>query len=42
MIYQENALKDVEAESAVLWKRLREAEVNARRAQKLLGESLEA
>ena len=42
MTYQVNAVKDAEVEFAVLRKRLREAEENARRARKLLGESLAA
>ena len=35
-------MKDAEAESKVLRKRLREAEENIRRVQKLLGESIAA
>ena len=42
MTYQENAVKDAEVEFTVLWKRLREAEEDAKRAQKLLSESLAA
>ena len=34
-------MKDVEAESSVLRKRLREAEEDTRRVQQLFGESLE-
>ena len=40
MMYQENAVKDAEVESTILQKRLRKAEKDARRAQKLLSKSL--
>ena len=40
MVYQEGLVKDVEAESVILWKRLREVEDDLRRSNKLLGESL--
>ena len=40
MTYQENMVKDAEAESGVLRKRLREVEGDFQRFQKLLGESL--
>ena len=40
--YDENTVKDTEAESIVLRKRLRKVEDNLQRSQKLLGESLAA
>ena len=40
MIYQENIVKNAKVESAILWKRLREAEEDVRRAQKFLDECL--
>ena len=40
MVYQKDAMKDVEAESAILRKRLREAEEDSHRLEKLLRESL--
>ena len=42
MTYNENAVKDAKVDFAILRKRLRVAEEDAKRAQKLLGEILEA
>ena len=40
MVYQQDAVKDVEAKSTILRKRLRETEEDSRQLEKLLRESL--